>query len=86
LAKVVSDCRSIPVCQAEVSAMVHGALGRVITDAQGQAHTPQIAAGRYYVVGVSNIQGMPVIWALPVNVQPGTNTVRLDQRNGHSPG
>jgi hypothetical protein len=86
LAKLASDCRSLPVCQGEVSATVRGALGRVLTDAQGHAQTPQIAAGRYYVVGVSNIQGKPLIWVQPVNVQAGMNVVTLDQLNGRSPG
>jgi hypothetical protein len=84
--KLASDCRSVPVCQGEVGATVKGALGRVITDAQGHAQTPQIPAGRYYVVGVSNIQGKPVIWVQPVDVQPGMNVVTLDQLNGRSPG
>ncbi|HEY3950950.1 hypothetical protein [Phenylobacterium sp.] len=84
-AKLASDCRSLPVCQSEIPAIVRGALGRVMTDAQGHAQTPQIPSGRYYVVGVSAIQGKPVVWVQPVNVQPGANTLTLDQLNGHTP-
>ena len=86
LAKLASDCRSGPVCQREILATIKGAIGRVRTDAQGHAQTPQIAAGRYYVVGVSNIQGRPLIWVQPVNVQAGMNVLTLDQLNGRSPG
>jgi hypothetical protein len=85
LGKLASDCHSIEVCKTEIVAIVHGALGRVMTDVNGQAQTPQIPAGRYYVVGVSNIQGRPLIWVQPVSVRPGVNVVTLDQKNGRSP-
>jgi hypothetical protein len=85
LARLANDCRSIDVCKTELVAVVHGSLGRVFTDASGHAQTPQIPAGRYYVVGVSNIQGRPLIWVEPVNIRPGVNVVTLDQTNGRSP-
>ncbi|HEX3888225.1 MAG TPA: hypothetical protein VHW05_12065 [Phenylobacterium sp.] len=85
LTKIANDCASVPACEREVGAMVRHAIGRVATDAQGHAQSPQIPSGRYYVVGVSNIQGKPVIWSQPVNVQPGVNVVTLDQLNGRSP-
>ena len=83
--KLASDCRSIDVCKTEIVAVVHGALGRVITDANGQAQTPQIAAGRYYIVGTSMIDGRPIVWAQPVTIHPGVNVVTLDQKNGRTP-
>jgi hypothetical protein len=85
LDRLASDCRSGPVCQSDIMATVKGALGRVVTDAQGHAQTPPLASGRYYVVGVSNIQGRPLIWAQPVNVRPGVNVLTLDQLNGRQP-
>jgi hypothetical protein len=83
--KLASDCRSIDVCKTEIVAMVHGALGRVITDANGQAKTPQIASGHYYIVGASMIDGRPIVWVQPVSIHPGANLVTLDQKNGRSP-
>ncbi len=84
-AKIASDCRSVPVCLGEIVATVKGALGRVMTDAQGHAQTPPMRPGAYYVVGVSASQGKPLIWVLPVVLQPGLNTVTLNQVNGRSP-
>lgn len=83
--RLASDCRSIDVCKTEMVAVVHGALGRVFTDASGRAQTPQLSAGHYYVVGVSNIQGRPLIWVEPVDLRPGVNVVKLDQTNARSP-
>jgi hypothetical protein len=56
-----------------------------MSDANGQAQTPQIPAGNYYILGVSNIQGRPIIWVQPVSVHPGVNVVTLDQKNGRMP-
>jgi hypothetical protein len=83
--RLASDCRSLDVCKTEIVAVVHGALGRVMSDANGQAQTPQIPAGNYYILGVSNIQGRPIIWVQPVSVHPGVNVVTLDQKNGRMP-
>jgi len=85
LAKLAADCRSAQVCLGDILASVKGALGRVMTDAQGHARTPPLRPGAYYVVGVSNIQGRPLIWVQPVDVRPGTNTAILTQLNGRSP-
>jgi len=85
LDKLASDCRSLDACKTESVAVVHGALGHVMTDANGQAQTPQIPSGRYYVFGASNIQGRPLIWIQPVDLRPGVNVVTLDQTNGRSP-
>ena len=85
LAKIASDCQVVQTCQQEVTTMVKGALGRLLTGADGTAQTPQIAAGHYWVVGVSNIQGKPIVWAQQVDAQPGTNTVTFDQLRGWSP-
>jgi hypothetical protein len=83
--KLASDCQSLPVCQGDILATVKGALGLVMTDARGQAQTPPIRPGAYYVVGVSASQGKPLVWVRRINVQPGLNTVDLNQFNANSP-
>jgi hypothetical protein len=83
--KLASDCRSIDLCKTEIVAVVHGALGRVITDSNGQAQTPQIASGRYSIVGTSMVDGRPIVWVQPVSVHPGVNLLTLDEKNGRSP-
>jgi hypothetical protein len=77
-----ADCRIPGHCVRDWHAMTGRALGSVKTDSAGHAETPPIAAGRYYLVGVAPYQGGTLFWHLPVDVQPGSNTVTLDQTNG----
>jgi hypothetical protein len=79
--KFTADCRNPNNCVRDLKTMTAKALGAVRTDASGHAQTPSIPAGRYYLIGVSAYQGKPLLWATPVNLQPGANTVTLDQTN-----
>jgi len=80
---LAADCRMPATCIRDFRAMVAGALGAVRTDTAGMARTPSIPAGQYYVVGLTPYQGKRLLWARPVKVQPGSNTVTLDQNNGN---
>jgi hypothetical protein len=77
--KFSADCRNPSNCVRDLKTMTAKALGSVRTDTSGHAQTPPIAAGRYYLIGVSSYQGKPLLWANPVNLHPGANTVTLDQ-------
>jgi hypothetical protein len=79
--KFSADCRNPNNCVRDLKTTAK-ALGAVRTDGTGHAQTPSIPAGRYYLVGVAPYQGKPLLWAQPINLQPGSNTVTLDQTNG----
>lgn len=80
--KFSADCRIPNNCMRDLKTMTAKALGSVRTDAAGHAQTPSIPAGGYYLVGLAAYQGKPLLWAQPVNLRPGSNSVTLDQTNG----
>jgi hypothetical protein len=80
--KFSADCRNVQNCTRDLQVMTAKALGSVRTDAAGHAQTPHIAAGRYYLFGIAPYQGKPLIWSQAVNLQAGSNSVKLDQTNG----
>jgi hypothetical protein len=53
-----------------------------VVDATGQAHTPEIPPGRYYLFGMAAYQGKALAWNLPVDLAPGANAVTLSPQNG----
>jgi hypothetical protein len=60
------------------------ALGVLQIDAQGKAHTPPLALGASYLFGSAKQGAHAMMWNVRVDVNPGANSVTLDQRNGVS--
>jgi hypothetical protein len=60
------------------------ALASAKTDASGQAQAPSPGPGRYYVVAMAPVQTKAILWAMPVDLKPGANAVRLDASNGRA--
>jgi hypothetical protein len=69
-------------CSRGLQAMIAGALGEVTTDPNGEAQTPAVPVGRYYLVGFTPYKGHSLLWHLPVDVKAGANTVTLSSQNG----
>ncbi len=69
-------------CARGLQAMIAGALGVATTDPNGEAETPALPAGRYYLVGFTPYKGHSLLWHLPVDVKAGANTVSLSSQNG----
>jgi hypothetical protein len=69
-------------CSRGLQAMIAGALGEVSTDPNGEAQTPAVPVGRYYLVGFTPYKGHSLLWHLPVDVKAGVNTVTLSSQNG----
>jgi hypothetical protein len=80
--KFSADCRNVQNCARDLQVMTAKALGSVRTDAAGNATTPQLPAGRYYLFGIAPYQGKALIWNRAINVQAGSSSVTLDQTNG----
>jgi hypothetical protein len=62
--------------------MIAGALGVASTDPNGEAETPAMPVGRYYLVGFTPYKGHSLLWHLPVDVKAGANAVNLSSQNG----
>jgi hypothetical protein len=69
-------------CSRGLLAMTAGALGVLRTDPNGQARSPSLPAGRYYVVGFVPYKGHSLMWHLPVDLKPGANALTLEPQNG----
>src|SRR5215831_13331246 len=80
--KFSADCRNIQNCARDLQLMGMKALGVVRTDDAGHAQTPNIAAGRYYLFVIAPYQNRRLMWTHAINLQAGSNTVKLDQTNG----
>lgn len=50
-------------------------------NAGGKATFPGVAPGTYYLVVTAGSNTQPVLWNLKVRLDPGDNTIILDQRN-----
>jgi hypothetical protein len=78
----MSACQNkTPGCTQGLQGIQADALGVLTTDPQGNARTPPLAAGTYYVFGSTKRGAQPVMWNQRVDLKPGTNSVHLDQRN-----
>ena len=70
-----------PVCQEALQVLMADSVGSAKTDASGRAQTQSLPAGHYYVFGAVQIANRPMIWNLPVDLKPGTNSITLDLRS-----
>lgn len=69
-------------CKEGMHAMVASAVGTLRVDASGQAKTPALPSGQYFIVGLAPYQGKTLVWHLPYFMRPGNNTLMLNQTNG----
>lgn len=78
----MSACQNkTPGCTQGMQGIQADALGVLTTDPHGNAHTPPLAAGTYYVFGSTRRGTESMLWNVRVDLKPGTNSVTLDQRN-----
>jgi len=56
-------------------------IGIATTDASGNAQTPPLPAGRYWVLADAKVGAKHVMWNQPVDVKEGGKSLTLDQRN-----
>jgi hypothetical protein len=53
----------------------------VTTDFNGKGHFAAVPSGNYYLIGIGQLYKQVVVWNLKVNLNPGENSVTLDQNN-----
>lgn len=70
-----------PVCKQALYEMRPNSVGEARMDGNGRATLPGVLAGTYYLFAVGNYNNQFLVWDLRVDLKPGANSVRLDQRN-----
>jgi hypothetical protein len=48
----------------------------------GLGASQPLASGSYYVVGLAPYQAKAIVWAVPISLKAGANSLKLDQSNG----
>jgi hypothetical protein len=69
-------------CNQGMQALAAGTVGIATIDPNGHAETGALAPGRYYLVGFTPYQGHSLVWHMPIDLKPGTNSVALGPENG----
>ena len=73
--------RQTPDCQKAVAAIIADSATAVKSSPDGKAVFPAVLPGFYYVFGMGQHQGKPLVWNVRVQIKAGDNSVTLDDRN-----
>ncbi|HEY6128819.1 MAG TPA: hypothetical protein VIW23_11605 [Candidatus Acidoferrum sp.] len=74
--------KKTPDCNTAVAAIIADSATAVKTNAEGKATLPAVPPGVYYLFGIGQYEGKPLVWNVKVEAKAGANSVTLDQRNG----
>ena len=79
---VASICGTrTPECQKVLAAVTADAASAIRADITGKAAFPGVPPGSYYLMISTQFNQQNLFWGFKVDLQPGANTVTLDQRN-----
>jgi hypothetical protein len=70
-----------PLCQQGIEAVRQYVVASAKLDGNGAFTFDKARAGTYYLVGQTTYNGLHLVWNLRVDLKPGANSIRLDQRN-----
>src|SRR5215475_2685185 len=73
--------KQTPDCQKAVAAIIQDSATAVKSDSDGKAVFPAVLPGVYYVFGMGQHRGKPVLWNVRVQIKAGDNTLTLDEHN-----
>jgi len=73
--------KQTPECQKAVAAIIADSATAVKSGPDGKAAFPAVLPGIYYVFGMGQHQGKPLLWNVRVQIKAGDNSVTLDERN-----
>jgi hypothetical protein len=68
-------------CAAGIQALQPYSVGIATLDASGQARTPRLPAGRYWVLSDAKVDNKHVMWRQPVDLKGAEASLKLDQSN-----
>lgn len=79
---VANTCSSrTPECQKIIDAVKADAASAVRADANGTGNFPGVAPGTYYLMISTRYNNQALVWSQPIQLNPGPNSITLDQRN-----
>jgi len=79
---VASICGTrTPECQKVLAVVTADAASAIRADITGKAAFPGVPPGSYYLMISTQFNQQNLFWGFKVDLQPGANTVTLDQRN-----
>ena len=79
---VASICATrTPECQKVLAAVTADAASAIRADVTGKAAFPGVPPGSYYLMISTQFNQQNLFWGFKVDLQPGANSVTLDQRN-----
>ena len=79
---VANTCSSrTPECQKIIDAVKADAASAVRADANGTGNFPGVAPGTYYLMISTRYNNQALVWGQPIQLNPGPNSITLDQRN-----
>lgn len=70
-----------PDCRTAVASIIADSATAAKTDASGKATLPPVPPGVYYLFGIGQLEGKPLVWNVRVQVKAGSNSVTLDEHN-----
>jgi hypothetical protein len=73
--------RQTPDCQKAVAAIIQDSATAVKSDNDGKAVFPAVRPGIYYLFGMGQHRGKPILWNVRVQIKAGENSVTLDEGN-----
>ena len=73
--------KQTPDCQKAVAAIIANSATAVKSSPDGKAVFPAVLPGVYYVFGLGQHHGRPLLWNVRVQIKAGDNSVTLDDRN-----
>jgi len=73
--------KQTPDCQKAVVAIIADSATAVKTASDGKGVFPAVLPGTYYVFGIGQYQGKPLLWNVRVQIKAGENSITLDERN-----
>lgn len=73
--------KQTPDCQKAIAAIIADSATAVKSASDGTAVFPAVLPGTYYVFGIGQHLGKPILWNVRVQTKAGHNSVTLDQRN-----
>jgi hypothetical protein len=79
---VASICATrTPECQKVLAAVTASAASAIRADVTGKAAFPGVPPGSYNLMISTQFNQQNLFWGLKVDLQPGANSVTLDQHN-----
>jgi hypothetical protein len=75
-------CKSqTPMCKQGIDALQSFYAGKIRLDQSGTASVSGLPQGGFWILGLGTAVGQHFVWNLPIDIKPGSNSIRFDPRN-----